>query len=88
MGLTAALDQGQHSFRNQAAYRYPCRPFGHACAARQPANRETDSMLSFESAMPQKMRIHSAVNYGKAKLWRQQVFHLLPDEFGVWFLVH
>jgi len=65
MGLAAALDQAQNASRNQATHRLASGFLRETNTAGKPGHRKAETELAFEAAMPEKMRVDSAVGHGK-----------------------
>ena len=88
MAGIAALDDPQSAIGGEPAHRVTHR---HRCQpdiARQPHHREAKALFPFEAAVPQEMRIDSALNDRQAQPGDDLIFQLFPDKCSVWFVFH
>jgi len=83
----AAFDQAQSTVGDQTAHGPTGGVGGEASTAGEPSNGEAEPGSSFETAVPQEMRIDGAVRDGQAQARNEQVFELFPDLCGVGFIV-
>jgi hypothetical protein len=60
---------------------------GEASTAGEPGNGEAEPCPSFETAVPEEMRIDGAVRDGQAQLGNEKILELFPDLCGVGFFV-
>jgi hypothetical protein len=87
MTVSAAFHQAQGTLSSKPADGFSHRPAGDTSTAGEPGNGKAEPKLPFEAAMPQKMRIDSAVDDRQVKLRDDEVFQLFPDEFSIRFFV-
>ncbi len=77
----AALDQAQEASRYQAAHGPTHGVAAEADTPSEPRNGKPEPKLSFQAAVPEKMRIDDAVGRGQAQA-RRKVLELFPHLFG------
>jgi len=75
----AAFDQAQNAVGDQTAHGPTGGVGGEASTAGEPGNGEAEPGLSFETAVPQEVRIDGAVRDGQAQPGDEKVFEVFPD---------
>jgi hypothetical protein len=83
----AAFEQAQSAVRDQTAHGPTGGVGGEASTAGEPGNGEAEPGPSFETAVPEEMRIDGAVRDGQTQPWNEKVFEVFPDLCGVGFFV-
>src|SRR5260370_19678353 len=83
----AAFDKTQSAVGDQTAHGATGGVGGQASTTGEPGNGEPEAGLSFETAVPQEMRIDGAVRDGEAQAGNEMVLELFPDLCGVGFIV-
>ncbi len=81
----AAFDQAQSAVGDQTADGPTGGVGGEASTAGEPGHGEAEPGPSFETAVPQEVRIDGAVRDGQAQAGNEMVFELFPDLCGVGF---
>jgi len=75
----AAFDQAQSAVGDQTAHGPTGGVGGEASTAGEPGNGEAEPGPSFETTVPEEMRIDGAVRVGQAQPGNEKVFEVFPD---------